>query len=163
MAGSGSSCTTRLGSGANIIAVVGANVTSAVIIIQDRTVHTISSRPNNTDRCHRDPYLCKAELLDLCSSPPSLPLPSCRRGGMVPLPCSGSSAAIGPPMDPKPPHAQTGEANAQRTRMKMKMTCGAGMLVRVDCDPERDGSFPCAPNRSRVEIDQQSGINEDRV
>lgn len=37
---------------------------------------------------------------------------------------------------------------------KMHMTCGVGMSVRVDRDPGRGGTYPCAPNRSKVEIDR---------
>jgi hypothetical protein len=55
-------------------------------------------------------------------------------------------------------YAQTGEAHAKRTRMRMNLTCRAEMSVKVDYDPGRDESFPCAPNMFRVEIDHISEI-----
>lgn len=37
---------------------------------------------------------------------------------------------------------------------KMDMTCGVRMSVRVEHDPGRNGSYPGAPNGSKVKIDQ---------
>ena len=42
----------------------------------------------------------------------------------------------------------------------MEMRCGVVMSVSVGCDPKQDGSFPGAPNRSRLIL---TGIIEVRV